>query len=400
MEKRLLFLHLEDEPNDVELVRETLVAEGVVCETVAVSDRETFLASLEQGGFDLILSDFMLPGYDGLSALEAARTNAPEVPFILVSGMMGEDAAIASLRSGATDYVLKQRLSRLGPAVRRALRESEERGRRRHAEEEASRSRDQALAAARLKSEFIDNTSHELRTPMGGILGMIELALETELTDEQRQYLEGVKSSAEDLLGVLDAILDFSALVDGRLELEPVPFRLRERLAEALEPLAARSKLKGLDLTSHVADDVPDNLVGDPRRLRQVLLHLAGNAVKFTERGAVMVRVSVDACSEDRAVLNFRVVDTGIGIPPEQQMFVFNAFVQADGSRTRRFGGTGLGLPIASQLVERMGGRIWVESEAGSGSTFHFNARFGLGNPPRTSPPAHPGPAPRPGPEP
>lgn len=235
-----------------------------------------------------------------------------------------------------------------------------------------------AEAASLAKSEFLANMSHEIRTPMNGIIGMSDLLSHTLLSDEQADYLTLIQQSADSLLHLLNDILDFSKIEAGKLELESIPFSLRDCVGKTAKTLGVRATLQGLELACRIAPDVPDTLLGDPGRLRQIITNLAGNAIKFTEQGEVVLDVSVDSQSADKVRLHVTVKDTGIGISPEHQTAIFEAFAQADASTTRRFGGTGLGLAISSQLVSMIGGEIWLESELGKGTTFHFTGNFSV----------------------
>jgi two-component system, sensor histidine kinase and response regulator len=301
-----------------------------------------------------------------------------EIRWIRARGFQVRDGAgkLIHLTGIVTDITERQRVA---DALRTSLAEisstntalQAEIVERKHAEHAAE-------AANRSKREFLANMSHEIRTPLNGVIGMTELALDTELTAEQREYLDMVKASGESLLSVINDILDFSKIEAGQLTLDAIPFDLSDCLGTTLKLLASRADMKGLELACEIRPDVPTALVGDPGRLRQIITNLIGNAIKFTEQGEVVLSVEAGTRTGHDAVIHFRVSDTGIGVPLEQQEAIFKPFIQADGSTTRKYGGTGLGLTISRNLVALLGGKLSLESEIDKGSTFHFTASFDL----------------------
>jgi two-component system sensor histidine kinase/response regulator len=498
-QRRILIV--DDSPDDAELAVLALKRGGCDLTYRLVDTPEAMRAALEEDRWDMVISDYSMPRFNGLDALKVLRDSKLDLPFILISGTVGEEVAVEAMKCGAADYFLKGNLTRLPLAVERELLDYEVRAERNRAEaryrslidrvpvglfsisrdghileanpafvemlgfsdaasiqgvnsaqfwlrpdersrlvaiiervgvvqnfelevrrldgaiiwceqsaraiydaagkvlhyegvmvnidsrkraqEETNRARDRvrdlALETARLRSEFLANMSHEIRTPLVGIIGTGELLSRSDLTHEQRRLIEIIRSSGELLLTVVNDILDFSKLAAGKVVLEKIDFDLVELTESLVDTFAVAARAKGIELALQLDANLPTGLKGDPSRLRQVLNNLVANGIKFTEQGDVIVRAKRFEDSADQVVVRFEVVDTGIGIPFEMQNRLFQPFVQAEGSTSRRFGGTGLGLVIAAKLTEQMGGEIGFESALGKGSSFHFTARLEKG---------------------
>ncbi len=365
-------LIVDDVQLNLDLMKDILSEQGYMIATA--KNGKSAIAKARAHRFDLILLDIILPDIDGFEVYENLKSNqqTQAIPIIFLTAKKEKDSIIKGFQLGAVDYIPKpfskeELVARVN--LHLTLRKTQE---------ELIHSKEMAEAATKAKAIFLANMSHEIRTPMNGIVGMVDIMKGTPLSKEQRDFLEIIEISGENLLMIINDVLDFSKIEAGQITFESIRFKLGDEVGEVIKLLKYKADQKGLELSFNIAPHVPEILVGDPLRLKQVLINLCNNSIKFTSDGFVKIHVDVVSSSENKIRLKFEVQDSGIGISHENQLKLFKSFSQADTSTTRKFGGTGLGLAISKNLVQLMNGEIGIKSKEGEGAIFYFDGEFGV----------------------
>ena len=373
----LKVLYLEDSPLDVELFKDVLEDEFDV-DLVNVDNKQSYIKILVRGNFDIIISDFKLPTIEAPEALSIARKKRPDLPFVCISGTIGEEKAVELLKQGAIDYILKDRIKRLPSAIKRAIKQIAEEKALQKAQQSLKEqnkalllAKERAEESDRLKSIFLANMSHEIRTPMNGILGFSELLISSGDPVAKERYVNTIQESCNQLIQIVNSILDISLIEANQLHIEKKNVSLTKVFDYVQSIYKADSEKKGVVLKKHDIPSEIEFLITDESKLIQVLLNLVSNGLKFTQEGIVEYGVEVGV-----KCLTFFVKDTGIGISPDKHQAIFEAFRQVEEGDTRKYGGNGLGLSISKSFVKALGGRIWMESFVGKGSSFYFSLPY------------------------
>lgn len=375
MKEEIKLLVVDDDEVDTLIIKKSLKTSSIVNSIDTAELGRVAISLLLQNKYACIFIDYQLPDMNGIELLKTIRAKGINTPAIIITSQGDEATAVLAIKAGASDYISKTMLTTEGLAqsLRNALKAREIEIERDRAQNELAKAKEIAENSLKIKEQFLANMSHEIRTPMNGIMGITELLLDTTIDNAQKEYLLAIKKSSENLLIIINDILDFSKIESGNLTIEETPFDIRSLVKSVLNLLGAKSSEKNIVLRSHIDNNIPESLIGDPLRINQILINLVGNAIKFTPQGKISVDINMIKKELNIVALEIKIIDSGIGIPKEKLETIFESFSQVSTSTSRKFGGSGLGLTISKKLTELMGGTICAQSEIGKGSTFLIN---------------------------